>query len=334
MDVKSLNTLKKAELYKKCQEAGLGPTCEGTEGGPGLTKSELIEHLLYKPRITDCSGGGKSKIVHITPRTTQDKVFARYVKTLMTKGAWDTNCKYNVDMSFSKANFLPRTDGILIAGCFHEDETKITDKNSTIAGFLLYSFSAHPGTMYIDVVCSAGGKGWELIDKAKEIAQAHKKTHITLSALPDVIMYYRSLGFINAEDHDCEEEPEVAAAIKSLPSHVPPRDVPKTLAFKELLKLLTRKSLVGEKNCLAAKTVDGKENTFEKKVECNNNNGYLMTFCFRKGNATHEKKEEKQPAPSPKRKRKPSKSKQATFTQGTKLRRSTRVKREIDRLRY
>ena len=66
---------------------------------------------------------------------------------------------------------------------------------------------------YVEFVCTSKGKGYGRIffDEIHRRAMELGKEYITLSALPDVIMFYRNLGYKLTLDLSCMESPEISA---------------------------------------------------------------------------------------------------------------------------
>jgi Acetyltransferase (GNAT) domain len=137
---------------------------------------------------------------------------------------------------------------------------------ATDVGFVLVKESAD--AYYIDLIC-ATGVGKRLIEYIKDMARVNKKSFVLLSAMPNVISFYRSLGFKNSEKM-CNELEEVTAAATQFQTD--PRYRFKTneeaktnKEYKQFLELLIKHQLTHDKFC--------------GNVQGCSVNGYAMTYC-------------------------------------------------------
>jgi hypothetical protein len=162
----------------------------------------------------------------------------------------ETICKGLLKKNFGRA--LEECSVIFVAN--HRD---FFQKNDEIVGILIANLSTYPGFFYIDVVCANyKGVGGLLIEKAEEISRNNFLKGLVLSSMPDVIGYYRKLGFENKLP-DC--------------------------AISEYKKIETQD--INSRDFLTYLTTDKNCSTIS---ECNQE-GYIMVKCFSESEEEEEK---------------------------------------------
>src|SRR5579871_3448906 len=109
--------------------------------------------------------------------------------------------------------YLADADGLLIA----EIRTK---RRSTVVGLLIYEVSDEyePGNlMYIHVVCSRmRGVGVALLAEARRVAAGLSLRWARVTALDNVINYYRRLGFRSTNHPQCKEQRAITRAASKI----------------------------------------------------------------------------------------------------------------------
>jgi hypothetical protein len=122
---------------------------------------------------------------------------------------------------------------------------------------------------YIDLIC-AKNVGKRLIDEVKSLAARDKKKYIKLSALSNVVMYYRKQGFKNAEK-DCNELmqiPEFARQFEGV-RFATNEEAINNPDYARFLSFLVNSQLVHDKGCKGI-SMEGQG--------CGVN-GYSMIYC-------------------------------------------------------
>ncbi len=111
---------------------------------------------------------------------------------------------------------------------------------------------------YLDIIC-ARGVGSLLIKQIQQLAtETPEVRYVSLSALPNVIGYYKRFGFVNTPSYEtCGTE-----HMKKEMNKYNLRDEAETSAF---LKYLVGIKFIRNKNCTT--------------VDCANQHGYPMTWC-------------------------------------------------------
>ncbi len=118
-------------------------------------------------------------------------------------------------------------------------------------GFCILNNKPDQDALYLQLIC-ANKCGKYLIEQVEGLCTAKNISHISLSALPQAIYFYRKHGFKNTENMDCIEHDEVIKSAKK--------------DLDTFLKTLIKYKIVANKNC-------------KNIVECNVD-GYLMTKCL------------------------------------------------------
>lgn len=130
-----------------------------------------------------------------------------------------------------------------------------------------------PETFYVQLVCVQSSSpvpklGILLMDAVKELARKRTKKYVTLDALPNVILFYRRLGFVNM-NLKCIDIPGLAEMIdpfmQSKTVFRTEADVMKNQEYVNVLQMLVNNRLVRDIYCTTV-------------AECNNI-GYMMTWC-------------------------------------------------------
>uniref|UniRef100_A0A6C0EL78 N-acetyltransferase domain-containing protein n=1 Tax=viral metagenome TaxID=1070528 RepID=A0A6C0EL78_9ZZZZ len=132
------------------------------------------------------------------------------------------------------------------------DKTRSKAPFITVSGFAIVF--AKNNAYYIDVIC-AKGVGSRLINTILLQARMQRIRFVTLSALPNVITYYRKFGFVNTAPHETCGTREMTRKLAKL-TH---EDIPDFLTY------LISKGHVRKKWCTKVETCDSE--------------GYPMTWC-------------------------------------------------------
>lgn len=146
-------------------------------------------------------------------------------------------------------------------------KTKVQTEEETCAGFCLLQIRPRIGELYIDLMC-ARGAGTALVNVVKYLAKKWEFPHVTLSALPTAMNFYRKLGFQNCELPVCVESPEVAQLATAV-QHKRFRSDQESEhddEFRALLEELIRRRLIRNKRC--------------HKISSCSIDGYSMTCCL------------------------------------------------------
>lgn len=178
--------------------------------------------------------------------------------------------KYCGDVSgrFIRRSALGEADMLIYA--YTEEERPrqktIGKKRPTLTrfmGFVVVQDRGHE--FYIDLIC-AKGVGSQLVNQVKELAVANGKRAVTLSALSNVIPYYRKLGFKNT-DHICNEDPAVTeyASRFTTAKFATTSAAESNPSFRPFLGFLVDRQLTADKSCRSVDDCAG--------------DGFSMTWC-------------------------------------------------------
>ena len=169
----------------------------------------------------------------------------------------------NIPTSWIINESLPLADAIILI--FYQEKER-----DACSGFAMLQYPTDQSEIYIDLVCArCAGKG--LIDSVKMIAEERKIQHITLSAMPNTINFYRKLGFRHLEPCSSSSECQEEAVITLIAEPVSDlkfdhnQEAEKHKEFRKLLKTLMEYKLTKDKKC--------------KQVASCTRGGYNMTYC-------------------------------------------------------
>lgn len=121
----------------------------------------------------------------------------------------DTLCRFNVSRNYIGRRVNDEDTRVIITLRYSKGG------NEYLIGFVLADVDPN-SCLYIDVICSnpssqqirlAGGK--ILINESEQVAHSMNLKNLTLSALLNVINYYRKLGFLFLGEMEREEAPEI-----------------------------------------------------------------------------------------------------------------------------
>jgi hypothetical protein len=176
------------------------------------------------------------------------------------QGQSSSLCKADVMQSYVRGPSKSSADMIAIAHVTkHSRSTKPIVR---VVGFA--NIRIMQNSLYIDVLCGSGG-GRTLVKAIIELAIEMDKKYVQLNALPQVINFYRKMGFMHTRS--CKEKDHIqklSAKFKTLLFRKMDHAITHR-AFKTLLSALIKDGLTSEKGC---KTIPN------CSVE-----GYTMTKC-------------------------------------------------------
>jgi hypothetical protein len=186
------------------------------------------------------------------------KKFMEYIKSHTA-----TICKSQVSHRYVLTHSLKHSDGILV-GMNVSSKTRSLTPFLKIEGFVI--FQLQPNALYVDVIC-ARKAGKVLLSNAYKFAKDMGKKYIVLNALPHVVNFYKSEGFVHAE-YKCSANAEIQSSSDKV-SHLrfkSPKQALQHKEFKILLQKLVKNKLVSDKACKGIS-------------ECSLN-GFVMTKCL------------------------------------------------------
>ena len=132
-----------------------------------------------------------------TQQTLPDKS-RRLIKTQLAH-----TCQGKVDSAWGKQQ-VDKVDRVIVATKI-VDSTRSGAQRVTICGFCLATIKKR--YMYVDLLCSAMRYGSICLKRAETEARKLRLSHIKLSALPQVISFYRRKGYAHVTD-PCSEKPK------------------------------------------------------------------------------------------------------------------------------
>lgn len=141
--------------------------------------------------------------------------------------------------------------------------------DETCAGFAILQLHEAPRSLYIDLMC-ARGAGGALVNVIKQLAVRWNYSHITLSALPVAINFYRRYGFQHAELPCCAEDDDLRDMSEQT-QHKRfhnEQEAVEDPEFYSLLSALVKRRLVRNKRC--------------RKIETCSVDGFSMIYCLDK----------------------------------------------------
>lgn len=184
-----------------------------------------------------------------------DKMFKNMLKYIRAYSG--ELCSRNINSSYLTYHSFKLCDHLFVA---LDIETKTRSKKGliTLYGFVL--IQELNDELYIDVICSKG-YGKKLLQHVDELANYLNKKYITLNALPQVINFYKKLGFVHAEKQ-CYHKTKI---IENMSNHLKNKKFKShnnsviDKEFKFLLKVLMHEKLTGNKSCKSLKecSLDG-----------------------------------------------------------------------------
>lgn len=187
------------------------------------------------------------EIIVLNPRDQNYKQMADYIV-----GQSPGLCRGAVSHSYILQQMGSVPDYIFIALKMNEPKTRSSTPFITVSGFAIVFVKNN--SYYIDVIC-AKGVGSRLIKRILIQARLEQIRYVSLSALPNVITYYRRFGFVNTAPHETCGTKEMTEKLAKLET----QDLPDFLTY------LISKGHIRKKWCT--------------KVETCNAEGYPMTWC-------------------------------------------------------
>lgn len=159
------------------------------------------------------------------------------------------------------------THYVLNTGVTASDYLVVAKHGQQYIGFSLLQLR-DSDSVYIDVICTQQGYGALLVHEIIRWTAQIGRRHVELSALPNVINFYRKIGFRLSDNKECKETDKlkkIANRVSGLRFNNP-QEANSDRRFQALLDTLIQEELVANKNCVNI-------------VQCSEH-GYHMIYCI------------------------------------------------------